>query len=425
MTCTLELGNVKLPDGQEASIQIGGGNILGVTKEPTTGYSINCHGQTVIPAGIDDHVHFRDEEEAAKETWDTGTLAALKGGFTMVCDMPNNTRPVTTYERLIQKLEHIGQRRIDYRLYFGATPDNLMEIEPALKHPMVVATKVYRGSSTGNLLVEDDRAFWAIGELVSAMSSKERVYYIAVHNENEAMMRKNREALGREPKVADHCKIRDTMTELSSVLTTIQMQRDTGCMVDYCHISAPESLEALHSARQSGINMTVQVCTPHYTLCEDGSGNPQRKINPPLRTPQQMMRMSHLITKPDFVDVIASDHAPHNKGEKDENPYDKTPSGLTGVQTGFLLLLNEAAIGSMSLERAIQLSSANAAKLLRVKRGKIEPGYEAELVLVDWNDRTEIDNGMIASKCGWTPYHGMSVGLALKAVVTGGRYIKL
>ena len=136
MTITLELGNVKLPNGQRAFIQIYGRFIVGITAEAVTTYWINCQGWTVIPAGIDGHVHFRDEEEAEKETWDTGTIAALLGGFTLVCDMPNNMpRPVITYERLIQKLRHIGQRRIDYRLWFGATSDNLMEIESAMKHP--------------------------------------------------------------------------------------------------------------------------------------------------------------------------------------------------------------------------------------------------------------------------------------------------
>ena len=264
--------------------------------------------------------------------------------------------------------------------------------------------------------------FWKIGELVASLSTKERPRYVAVHNENEAMMRKKRAALGYEPKVADHCKIRDTEVELSSVRTTIQMQQDTGCIVYYCHISTPEALLALYEARQSGVEMIVEVCTPHFTLAEDYSGSPRRKINPPLRTATQMLRMRQLINNPDFVDVIASDHAPHLKGPEETEPYDKTPSGLTGVQTSLLMLLNEVTHDRMTLDRAIELSSANQASLLQVKRGKINVGYEAELTFVDWNEQTLISNNKIASRCGWTPYHGLTVPLAIKAIATGGQF---
>src|SRR5665213_825316 len=259
----IELGNLKLADGTKVFIQIDGTIISGITAQETTKNWVDCRGWTVLPAGIDGHVHFRDEEEAHKEDWETGTLAALRGGYTLVADMPNKKRPVVTYERLMEIERFIGKRRIDYRLWFGATSNNLGEIDQSLKDPKVLGPKVYRGSSTGDLLVDKDKPFWAIGELVAGATSKEKPVYMAAHNENEKLIRRNRAAVGDRVQIADHCRIRDTEVELSSVRTTIQMQRDTGCPVYYCHISTPESLQELHAAKQEGLPMVVEVCAHH------------------------------------------------------------------------------------------------------------------------------------------------------------------
>jgi dihydroorotase len=419
----LELGNVRLHDGAKVFIQINDGLIQRVTSNAQTSVPFDCKGWTVAPAGIDGHVHFRDEEEAHKEDWETGSSAALRGGYTLVADMPNKKRPNVTYERLIELVNFIGKRRIDYRMWFGATADNLGEILQAVKHPCVLGPKVYRGSSTGNLLVEEDRDFWKIGEGVAAINSKKKTVYIATHNENEKMMRENRAKLNRTPQISDHCKIRDTEVELSSVKKTIQMQRDTGCPVYYCHISTPESLEALHSAKQEGLPIVVEVCVQHMVISDMGD-NPFGKVNPPLRTPAQVIRMSELVSQNDFADVIASDHAPHKVAEKMAGDYDSTPSGLTGIQTTIPLLLNQIANGRLSWQRFMDLTSGNYSKIFGFNRGKLEPGFKAELVFVDPGEQVVIRNSDMLSKCGWTPYDSMPVRGSVKAVFTDGTLLQ-
>jgi len=415
----IELGNLKLTNGAYVYIQIEDGLIKGVTTIAQTDSWIDCRGWTVVPAGIDGHVHFRDQEERHKEDWNTGSHAALLGGYTLVADMPNKKRPIITCERLVELTEFIGQRAVDYRLWFGATNDNLREMSHAIKHPKVLGVKVYRGSSTGSLLVEEDEPFWKIGELVATANTKTKPVYVASHNEDEKLMRYKRAKLGREPQISDHCQIRDTEVELSSVLKTIQMQRDTGCPVYYCHISTPESLHALYSAKQEGLSIVVEVCAHHVSLSNRGN-DPFGKVNPPLRSESQMRRMAWLLNQPDFIDVIGSDHAPHTEGEKLAGGYDNTPSGLTGVQTTIPLLLDRISRGLLSWERFVALTSGNYAALLGINRGKISADREAELTLVDPQEQWIITNESIVSKCQWTPYNGTLVTGAVKAVFTRG-----
>lgn len=417
------LRNVQLINGDRVAICISEGLIQAVGEFDESHYSSNIsidgNGYLALPGFIDTHVHFREPGMEHKATWQTECVAALKGGVTTVIDKPNNNPAMTTYERLLQKIKLIGKVPIDYRLSFGATKTNFEEILKALKHERSSDVKVFMGSSTGDLLVDDDESIRKVFQICA-----ENNILVTIHAEDEELMAKNRAGLGHEAIIQDHCAIRDTAVEVRAVYRALKLQEETGVRLYFCHITTPEAVGLISVAKLKGRPVYVEVCPHHLYFTDEeieGNGNPFFKMNPPLRSQAQVQELQDLVVRTDFVDVISSDHAPHTSEEKLAKEYDKIPSGVTGVQTLGLAALHLVETHGMTLQRLADLTSGNAAKIFNLpKKGKLEAGFDADIVLIDLKTKTFFTPAMVASKCGHSPFQGVSLQGAIKLTIAKG-----
>jgi dihydroorotase len=385
----------------DKDIFIEGGRIV----EHCSGEVFDASGLVVLPGMIDCHVHFREPGSTQKEDFLSGSRAAAKGGVTTIIDMPNNNPPITTAEALEQKRQLAKKSIVNYGFYFGATSDNIAEINKAKN---VAGVKVYMGASTGSLLVAEEAALHKIflcGRLIT------------VHAEDEAMIKKNEERYRNEHNPEIHCKIRSNEVAASAVRKAIEIARSHNTRLHIAHVSTKEELALIAGAK----NVTCEA-TPHHLFLTSAAmkkmGN-FAKMNPPLRSKEDVDAL-WLAINDGIITCIATDHAPHTKEEKQQD-YWKAPAGVPGVETMLPLMMNAANEGKISLQQVVKLCSENPAKLFGLeKKGSIEEGFDADLVIVDLKKEETIKNSTIASKCGWTPFDGMKVlGSVIATVVNG------
>lgn len=415
----IEIRDVRLSDGSRGNIAILGKRIVSAHALTQKRKLINGKGYLALPGLIDTHVHFRVPGGEHKETWETGCLSAKLGGVTTVFDMPNTNPALTTVEGIEKKAKCIGNPDINYRFWFGATPKNIAEIIEARKDPRIIGVKVYMGSSTGDLLVCDDGDIRKI-----FLACAEFGITVAVHAEDEALMRKNIASLGRPARVSDHCVIREPEVEISAVRRALKLQKETQCRLYFCHLSTPKSLELVRDAKDSGAEIFAEVC-PHYILLSSekiqGDRGAYFKMNPPLRSAHDIATMQDYVCREGFVDTIGSDHAPHTREEKDSKEYEKVPSGVPGAQTILPILLTFFLERSVPIDNFVDLTSRNAAKIFKLTaNGDIAPGYDADIVLADTDHEKIIRNSQMATRCGWTPFDGYEVCVQPKIVVCQG-----
>lgn len=413
-------------NGPVCSILIGNtGKIINITsqviKVADDAQNFNAWGALAMPAGVDPHVHLRCPGEERKEDWKTGADAALAGGMTTVFDMPNTSPPLTTLKALEEKLVMVGQPKIDFRFWFGATAHNPEELKKVAGHPAVIGVKVYMGSSTGDLLITDGNVLKLIFQTCADLD-----LMVGVHAEDENVIQNCRKKLGWEkPEIFTHGMLRPPQAELTAVERALDLQKQTGCRMYFCHISTPEALQTIWQAKQKGAMIFVEVC-PHHLFLNEGelvrTNGGCYKVNPPLRSPEQAKKLLRILGRNGMIDTLGSDHAPHNLQEKTGKDYDSVPSGMPGVQTSFNLLFSLVMSGQISLERFCDLTSGNAAKIFRLPgKGTIQSGHQADLVIVDTQPSWPIQNSGMRSKCGWTPFHGHTVRGKIIAVFTKGK----
>lgn len=419
----LEIRNVILPNKSKESVVIDGSRIVNIGRNFLTEQFINGDNLLALPGLIDPHVHFRTPGGEHKEDWEHGIKAAIAGGVTTVFDMPNTNPTLTTAKRLEKKSEMVGERDIDYRFWFGATNNNLHEIKKVAGDPRIIGVKIYMGSSTGNLLVTDERVLEKIFRTCA-----EYGLVVGVHAECEERMLSNRRYLGHEPQVRDHCYIRDPGAEWKAVQQAVSLQRKTGCTLYLCHLSTPTSVEIAAQAKDDGASVYAEVC-PHHVwlsqekLSEPGPSKNFYKMNPPLREKSQVEKLQRYVCE-GLVDTIGSDHAPHTRKEKMQENYDDIPSGVPGVETILPLIFRFVSEGKMSTDRFIGLTSGNAAKIFGVERkGKIEIGYDADIVLIDRNEEVLFRHQDMETKCEWTPFVAMRAKGAVKFVISRGKIV--
>lgn len=418
----LKIRNVWLADGRRADITIEGSKIQKIGEPDGGKEGIDATGLIAIPGVIDPHVHFRIPGGSHKEDWECGSRAALRGGVTMVFDMPNTWPSLTTKEGLEEKRKVIGtNHKVQKRFWFGATAKNLDEIIKVSREPDIIGVKVFMGSSTGDLLVSEEKDLYQIFSVCATNN-----LIVGVHAENEMMMKSKRLFLGREPRVTDHYLIRATEVETSAVQKALSLARETGCRLYLCHLSTPESVELAFNAKKKGQPVFIEV-TPHHLTFDAaklrGEEGAYFKMNPPLRVPSQVIQLREYVCK-GYVDTIGSDHAPHTSSEKRAEKYDDISSGVPGVETLLPVMFNLVAEGKMTLERLVSLTSAKAAKIFRLtSKGRIEPGHDADLVLINPSQKVVLRNEEMATKCGWTPYNGLTVKGIPKVTIIGGNIV--
>jgi dihydroorotase len=376
---------------------------------------ISGSGLHLIPGVIDTQVHFREPGSMHKEDLETATMAAACGGVTSFLEMPNTKPQTTDTAALKDKLWRAENKSlVDFSFFAGATNDNLGDLLVMEKMPGCPGTKIFVGSSTGNMLVDDENI------LRSYFKALKRP--IAIHSEDEALLQKNKVIRDFSTTAADHERWRSREVAFSSTQKIIRLAYETGKKIHILHISSKEEIEFL--AKHKNI-CTVEVLPQHLTLhapdCYQKLGT-LAQMNPPIRHLQDQRSLWEGITN-GTIDVIGSDHAPHTIAEKQKGPV-HAPSGLPGVQTMLPLMLEHVHQKKLTLNHLVKLLCENPAKLYSIyNKGFLQPDMDADFNLLDLNALTKIENKDMKSKCGWTPYHGKTIHGKILATYLRGKKI--
>lgn len=410
-------GMVATPNGIEATdIGVVAGKIaaIGMLAQADAGHVYDAKGLTVLPGVIDSQVHFREPGLEHKEDLASGTAAAAMGGVTAVFEMPNTKPSTATAEELGEKLKRAaGRTHCDYAFYVGATAENVEHLPELEKLPGCAGVKLFMGASTGDLLVADDATLERV-----LRHGKRRM---AVHCEDEYRMRDRKhltEAAGATAHL--HPEWRDAESALIATTRLVSLARKVGRRVHVLHVTTAQEMDYLVAHKDIA---TVETTPQHLTLfapdCYDRLGT-FAQMNPPIRGNEHREGLWRAI-RAGVVDVIGSDHAPHTKEEK-QKPYPQSPSGMPGVQTLLPLLLDHMNQGRLSLQRLIDLTSAGAQRIFGIAgKGRIALGYDADFTVVDLKAKRTIEESWLKSKCGWSPFTGMTVtGWPVATIVRGG-----
>jgi len=409
-------GTVVNHDGRgERDIGIRGGRIaaIGALAQASAAETIDAKGLHVLPGVIDTQVHFREPGLEHKEDLETGSRAAVMGGVTAVFEMPN-TKPLTTLaEALADKVARARDRMFcDFAFYVGGTRENIDDIPALERLESAAGIKVFMGSSTGDLLVDDDAS---LSRIIGKISRR-----AAFHAEDEARL-KERMPLRRPSDPTSHPVWRDEQAALIATQRLVRLAEQHGRRVHVLHVSTAEEMTFLADHKDWA---SVEVTPHHLTLvapeCYERLGT-YAQMNPPVRDDRHRQAIWAAVAD-GVVDVLGSDHAPHTREEKD-HAYPDSHSGMTGVQTLVPIMLDHVNAGRLSLERFVDLTSHGPNRLFGIRgKGRIAAGYDADLTIVDLQRRETITDAWIQSRCGWTPYDGVSVqGWPVGTVVRGRR----
>lgn len=400
-----------LPSGTtKSNVLVDGETIIDVGASATSSADdvVDADGLHLLPGVIDDQVHFRDPGLTHKEDLHTGSLACAKGGITSFFEMPNTNPATVTVERLHEKLA-IGAKKsvVNYAFYIGATADNVEELRRAERTPGI---KIFIGSSTGNLLVDEQSALETI--------FRDSTLPICAHCEDEATVRANRERLGGGSEYRHHSEIRDHRAAVISTRRAIDLAVRHQHRFHVLHVSTADEIPVI--AEHPGL-ITSEVCPHHLLFSVDDY---QRlgslvQMNPSVKSTSDCEALWQALLD-GVIPVVATDHAPHTLEEKDQ-PYPKSPSGLPAVENSLSLLLNRVNEGKCSLEQVVSWMCTAPARVWDVvNKGEIREGFDADLVLVDMEASREIRNEDQLTKCGWTPWHGVTVqGIPVRTWVMG------
>jgi dihydroorotase len=408
-------GIAMLPWGEERTdLGVRAGRIasLAVPASATAETVIDARGLSVLPGLIDAHVHLREPGNEAVETIATGTKAAALGGLVAVFDMPNTRPAIVDTASLAWKRAHIeGRAFVDMGLYVGGTKANIGALEALELEPGVCAIKIFAGSSTGDLMVEDDAS------LERVMRSGFR--RIAYHSEDEYRLQARAPLFKVGDPHAMHAEWRDVECAFLGTRRLMALARKTGRRAHILHVSTAEELAYLADYRDIA---TVEVLVNHLTQVAPEVYDTLKGfgvMNPPIRD-RRHHDAAWAAVADGTVDVVGSDHAPHAKEAK-EKPWPQCPAGLTGVQTLVPVMLDHVNAGRLSLARLVDLMCAGPARVYGiVGKGRLAVGYDADFTLVDMKAVRTITHDWIVSPCGWTPFDGMRVtGWPMATIVRG------
>ncbi len=386
---------------------------IGDLSGASAGNVVDCRGLHILPGVIDTQVHFREPGATHKEDLESGSRSAVMGGVTAVFEMPNTDPLTVTPERLADKVKR-GHHRMhcDFAFFIGGTHDNYRHLPEWERLPGCAGVKVFMGSSTGSLLVGDEEGLRNILKVIRRRAS--------FHAEDEPRLNE-RKPLRVEGDASSHPVWRDEQAALIATQRLVRVAHETGARVHVLHVSTAQEMEFLKDHKDVA---SVEVTPHHLTMeapeCYARLGT-RAQMNPPVRDAAHRAGIWNGLTQ-GVVDILGSDHAPHTLEEKSKS-YPATPSGMTGVQTLVPLMLDHVNAGRLSLARFVDLSSAGPARLFGIARkGRIAVGYDADLTVVDLKRRETITDQWVASRAGWTPYHGKTVtGWPVGTVIRGSR----
>jgi len=380
---------------------------------------VDCTGKFVLPGLIDVHVHLREPGGEEKEDFASGTAAAKAGGVTFVLDMPNNSPATISCTALNRKRELVADKaQVGFDLYMGATinDDGTTNVDEFLESE-AIAYKIYVGSSTGNLLVSQKEALEEIFEKVAAEGR-----LICVHAEDEAIIQANMKQFKGENDPMIHGRIRSEAAAYEATKMVLHLARKYEARLHICHLSTKRELDEFAAFKSDRISCEV---APHHlflTEMELGKQGNFAKMNPPLRKEKDNKALLEGLRN-GLVNIVATDHAPHLKSEKEQD-YGDAPAGVPGLETMLPLLLNAVNQGELTLEDIVRLTGEEPARLFELTgKGRLEIGADADLVVVDMDEERVVENGGPGAeftKCGWTPFAGQKLkGWPIMTIVKG------
>ncbi|AGF74323.1 dihydroorotase [Bartonella australis AUST/NH1] len=373
---------------------------------------IDCTGLHILPGIIDSQVHFREPGNEHKEDLESGSRSAVLGGVTAVFEMPNTSPLTVSEETLADKVRRAFHRmHCDFAFWVGGTRENIHELAELERLPGAAGIKVFMGSSTGDLLVDDDESVRLI-----LKNTRRRT---AFHSEDEERLNE-RKLLRVEGDVLSHPVWRDEIAALKCTQRLVKIAHETGARIHVLHLSTAEEIDFLKNHKDVA---TAEITHHHLTLAADDY---QRfgtliQMNPPIRESRHREVLWYGVQQ-GVIDILGSDHAPHTLEEK-QKIYPFSPSGITGVQTTVAIMLTHVNTGKISLERFVDLTSHGPNRVFGISRkGRIAVGYDADLTIIDLKREEIITNALIGSRANWTPYDGKKVkGWPVGTIIRGMR----
>lgn len=387
------------------------------TKEKVT--EINATGLHLLPGVIDDQVHFREPGLTNKATIATESRAAVAGGVTSFMEMPNTLPGALTQELLEDKYAIAANNSVaNYSFFMGVANDNVSEVlKTNDKKNLVAGIKIFMGSSTGNMLVDN---YNTLNKIFS-----ESELLIATHCEDERVIAANKLKYPNPTDASFHPLIRDEEACFESSFSAVQLAKQTGARLHILHITTARELQLFSNMLPlSEKRITAEVCVHHLHFTADDYprlGN-LIKCNPAIKAPFNREALWEGLLD-DRLDVIATDHAPHTWEEK-QQPYAQAPAGLPLVQHPLLLMLHYYREGKITLEKIVEkMSHAPAVCFQIAERGFIREGYHADMVLVDLDKNTQVSKENLLYKCGWSPLEGMTFPACITHTLVNGEVV--
>ena len=382
--------------------------------------TIDAQGMYLLPGVIDDHVHFRDPGLTHKADIRTESMAAAAGGVTSYMDMPNTNPQTTTLEALEDKFKDAATKSIvNYSFYFGATNDNA-DMLAQLDKQKVCGVKLFMGSSTGNMLVDQMDTLKHIFANAGML--------IATHCEDQHIISANtalyKEKYGEDPDVKYHPAIRNEEACYQSSALAVQLAKETGARLHIMHISTAKELALLEDKPISEKNITAEACVSHLFFCDKDyeTFGARIKCNPAIKSEADRDALRHALTN-NLIDVIGTDHAPHLLSEKQGGAL-KAVSGMPTLQFSLIAVMELVHEGSLSIEQLVQKMCHAPAELYQIeKRGFIRPGYKADLVLLNPSHEWKVTNDCLLSKCGWSPMEGQTFHSKVEKTFVNGHLV--
>ena len=384
----------------------------------------DCEGAYLIPGAIDTHVHFRDPGLTEKADMATESRAALAGGVTSFVDMPNTNPPTISMEAVEGKLARAAEVSvINYGFFIGATNDNLDALLNA-DYSRTAGIKLFLGSSTGNMLVDDDNTLDTLFARTPAL--------IAVHAEDEAIIRAARQRLSAEYPdgipVEMHPDVRPREACVAATRHAIALAERSGARVHICHISTADELQLIAEAKARGVKVTAETC-PQYLMFDRNdflSSGARIKCNPAIKEPSDRIALLRQLRPGGVIDTIATDHAPHLPAQKPGNAL-TAASGMPMVQFSLPAMLDimssDPDAEGIDIARIVRLMCHAPASLLGIdRRGYLREGYYADLAIVRPLPLSghRITDAEVVSRCGWTPLDSRTIGWEVSRTVVNG-----
>ena len=416
-------GDLRIRNGVIEAIALGG------TLEPMDDeLLIDGTGLHLMPGMIDPQVHFRDPGQPEKEDLGSGSAAAVSGGITSFLDMPNNKPSITTLEGMKAKLKTASEKCVNnYGFFIGATPNNVSDLQDAVGTPEapiaipgICGIKIFMGSSTGTLLVNERDALEAIFEGTGGL--------IAVHAEDEKRMDERLKLIEGRTDMAAHAEWRDDVTALIATQLAVELAQATGHRLHVLHLTSGieadwlEDITVMPSkATGDGAIITTETLPQHLTFDETDveERGARLKMNPPIRYAKDRATLWKQL-KAGTIQCIATDHAPHTLEAKAEG-FPSAPSGMPGVETSLAVMLTHASDGTCSIEDVVRWMSTSVADCFNmVGKGRLEEGLDGDVVLVDMHNARTVADEHTWTRVGWSPFNGKElVGWAQVTIVGG------